>query len=66
VGVNLKQFTRELDGQVFRDRVRADYLSGVRAGVKGTPTIFINGEKYSGAYEFDALVAAFLKASRGI
>jgi formate-nitrite transporter family protein len=63
-GVNLKQFTRELDGQVYRDRVRADYLSGVRAGVIGTPTLFINGEKYAGAYEFDALVAAFLKASR--
>ena len=65
-GVNLKQFTRELDGQVYRDRVRADYLSGLRAGVIGTPTFFINGEKYTGAYEFDALVAAFLKASRQV
>lgn len=63
-GVNLKQFARELDEEVYRDRVRADYLSGVRAGVIGTPTLFINGEKYTGAYEFDALVAAFLKASR--
>lgn len=63
-GVNLKQFIRDLDGQVYRDRVRADYLSGVRAGVKGTPTFFINGERYTGAYEFDALVAAFLNASR--
>lgn len=63
-GVNLKQFTRDLDGQFYRDRVRADYLSGVRAGVTGTPTIFINGERYTGAYEFDALVAAFLIASR--
>jgi protein-disulfide isomerase len=32
--------------------------------VVGTPTFFINGEKYAGVYEFDALVAAFLKASR--
>ena len=65
-GVNVKQFSRELDGQVYRDRVRADYLSGLRAGVVGTPTLFINGEKYTGAYEFDALVAAFLKASRRV
>jgi protein-disulfide isomerase len=65
-GVNLKQFTRDLDGEVYRDRVRADYLSGVRAGVKGTPTIFINGERYTGAYEFDALVTAFLLASRRV
>ena len=63
-GVNLKQFTRELDAQVYKDRVRADFLGGVRSGVVGTPTFFINGEKYTGAYEFDALVAAFLKASR--
>jgi protein-disulfide isomerase len=46
--------------------VRADFLSGVRSGVSGTPTFFINGEKYTGAYEFDALVAALLKASRKV
>jgi protein-disulfide isomerase len=62
--VDMKQFTRELDGQVYKDRVRADFLSGVRSGVSGTPTFFINGEKYTGAYEFDTLVAALLKASR--
>jgi formate-nitrite transporter family protein len=62
--VDMKQFARELDGQVYKDRVRADFLSGVRSGVSGTPTFFINGEQYTGAYEFDALVAALLKASR--
>ena len=29
----------------FADRVRADFMSGVRSGVNGTPTFFINGAR---------------------
>ena len=61
---DVKQFTRDIEGTALKDRVRADFLSGVRSGVNGTPTFFINGERYNGAFDFDALVAALLKASR--
>ena len=64
VRLDLKRFTRELETRVHKDRVRADFLSGVRSGVAGTPTLFINGEKYTGGYDFDAIVAALLTASR--
>jgi protein-disulfide isomerase len=40
------------------DRVEADFNSGVRSGVRGTPTFFVNGEKYRGDVTVDALVAA--------
>ena len=33
---------------------RADFESGMRSGVNGTPTFFVNGEKllsYDGSYE---------------
>ncbi|HTI04324.1 MAG TPA: thioredoxin domain-containing protein [Gemmatimonadales bacterium] len=33
------------DGR-FQRRVRDDFASGVRSGVNGTPTFFINGERY--------------------
>ena len=30
--------------------VRDDFRSGVRSGVNGTPTFFINGERYNGPW----------------
>ena len=32
--------------------------------MRGTPTLFINGERYEGLLEFGALVGALLKASK--
>jgi len=63
--LDLKRFRKELGSGIHSPRVRSDYLGGIRSGVKGTPTFFINGEQYEGSFEFDALVAALLKASRG-
>jgi protein-disulfide isomerase len=40
------------------DRVEADFNSGVRSGVRGTPTFFVNGDLYDGDTTADALVDA--------
>jgi protein-disulfide isomerase len=42
----------------YKPRVRADFLSGVRSGVNGTPTFFINGLRHDGTYAFNDLGAA--------
>jgi Thioredoxin len=42
----------------YEPKVRADFLGGVRSGVNGTPSFFINGERHDGSYAFDDLVAA--------
>ena len=42
----------------FTDRVRADFTGGVRSGVNGTPTFFINGERHNGPADYDHLVKA--------
>ena len=39
-------------------RIRQDFKSGTRAGVNGTPTLFINGERYDGARDLRPLLAA--------
>ena len=36
-------------------RVEEDVMSGRDAGVTGTPTIFLNGERYSGFYDAETL-----------
>jgi protein-disulfide isomerase len=42
----------------FQPRVRADFTGGVRSGVNGTPTFFINGQRHDGSYDFKSLVEA--------
>ena len=42
----------------FRTRVH-DFRGGVRAGVNGTPCLFINGQRYDGARDAQSLLALF-------
>lgn len=46
------------------ERVREDFLSGVRSGVNGTPTFYINGIRPDGSYDHDTLLAALGEADR--
>ena len=44
--------------QIYRARVRADFTGGVRSGVNGTPTFFVNGLRHDGTYDFESLSEA--------
>ena len=46
----------------YRDRVRDDFMSGVRSGVNGTPTFFINGVRHEDAFDRETLLAALENA----
>jgi NhaA family Na+:H+ antiporter len=56
-----ERFERELDEHVHADRVREDFLSGVRSGANGTPTFFLNGVRYDGPWDLDSLIAEIEK-----
>jgi len=47
-----------LSDREYASRVRDDFLGGVKSGVNGTPTFFINGQRHDGSFELDDLVAA--------
>ena len=51
-------FKREMTAHVYTRRVREDFLGGVRSGVNGTPTFFINGIRHDGSYALESLLAA--------
>ena len=53
-----EKFEREMTEHVYANRVREDFLSGVRSGVNGTPTFFINGVRHDESYELETLLAA--------
>jgi len=48
---------------LFQERVREDFASGVRSGVNGTPTFFINGARYDGLLHPTSLLEALASAT---
>jgi predicted DsbA family dithiol-disulfide isomerase len=63
IGLDLERFEQDLRGQALQARVRSDAEEGLRSGVNGTPTLFINGVGYSGKLEREALVLALARAA---
>jgi protein-disulfide isomerase len=53
-----EKLRQALASKEFEPRVRADFRGGVRSGVNGTPTFFINGQRHDSAYDFASLVEA--------
>ncbi|MCR4323227.1 MAG: DsbA family protein [Candidatus Azambacteria bacterium] len=45
LGLDRAQFITDIDSNEIADKVSAHYKSGMQAGVTGTPTFFLNGEK---------------------
>jgi protein-disulfide isomerase len=41
----------------YRNKVRSDFMGGIRSGVNGTPAFFINGVRHDGAYDYASLVS---------
>jgi protein-disulfide isomerase len=44
--------------QAYREAVETDYNQGIQDGVRGTPTLFIDGRLYQGRVELNALRSA--------
>lgn len=61
VGANAVQVAQDLADNTFEARVRADFLSGVRSGVNGTPTFYINGVRCDGDWSDEHAFIASLK-----
>ena len=57
-GLDRAAFAEAVNSRAFEERVKADFLSGVRSGVNGTPTFFINGHRHDAAPDFESLSAA--------
>jgi protein-disulfide isomerase len=48
------------DGR-FQERLETDFRGGLRSGVNGTPTLFINGTRYDGPRDAASLVTVLRK-----
>ncbi len=45
LGLDETEFKKQQQSPAVTERIRQDYEEGIRIGVRGTPTVFINGKK---------------------
>ena len=55
LGLNAQQFDRDRQQAAPAAKIEADFESGVRSGVNGTPSFFVNGRRYDGDWQGPAL-----------
>ncbi len=64
VGLSLPSFDACIKDKRYMERIQADSADGLRAGVEGTPTFFLNGVRIPGSFDartFEFLLKQFLE-----
>jgi len=49
-----------METNAWARRVREDFMTGVRSGVNGTPTSFVNGVRHDGPWDAETLIEALV------
>lgn len=62
IGLDMKMFTKDMESRTFKDKIRKDFMGGVKSGVNGTPTLFINGERFDQNFDGELLLEALKSA----
>jgi len=62
IGLSASKLRRSLASEIYRGRIDLDFRGGIRSGVNGTPTFFINGVRHDGGFGFDTLLSAIAQA----
>jgi protein-disulfide isomerase len=63
IGLDVARFVHELAESTYRPRVREDFISGVRSGVNGTPTFYVNGVRHDGPPDLQSLLWSVQRAA---
>ncbi len=53
VGADVDQVAKDIKSGAPRKRVEADFEGAIRSGANGTPTFFVNGERYDGSWMYE-------------
>jgi protein-disulfide isomerase len=60
LALDVERFASDLEDDSLIRRIKNDFRGGVRSGVNGTPSFFINDVKYEGSWQDGALAEALL------
>lgn len=58
LGLDTKRLADETNAHAYLPRIRADVEDGLRAGVNGTPSFFINGQRHQDSFDASTLIRA--------
>ncbi|MBC8136421.1 MAG: thioredoxin domain-containing protein [Fibrella sp.] len=58
IGADKTKIESALRDGTFTDRVKEDFMSGIRSGVNATPTFFVNGTRHDDSWDEETLLAA--------
>jgi protein-disulfide isomerase len=58
LGLDRGQFDQCLDSGKYAEKVRQETTQGQKAGVRGTPTLFVNGQLIEGGADYEILKSA--------
>lgn len=62
LGLDTERLTKEVNAHAYRQRVTSELREGLRQGVNGTPTFFINGSRHEGPFDARTLIRALRAA----
>jgi protein-disulfide isomerase len=62
--LDMPRFVRDLNEHTYRNRVRREFAGGIRSGVYGIPTFFINGVRFENSWDTDDFTRALQLAAR--
>lgn len=65
LGIDQAVIGKAFDGS-FDQKIEADFSGGIRSGVNGTPSLFINGIRYDGPCEVNALISILREIDKGV
>ncbi len=57
LGLNFERFQQDMESRQVTGHIARDRAEGEQAGVMGTPTVYVNGERYTGIVTAPALSA---------
>jgi len=58
IGLDMKRFQDDMNDPQLKRKIEEQKRQGLRSGVNGTPTLFLNGVRYDGPRDFEALSEA--------
>jgi protein-disulfide isomerase len=64
--LQMDSFVTDFSSPYVHQEVRKDFMGDVRRGVNGTPTFFVNGQRYNGVSDYNHLLVTLQKVTQTV